>query len=49
VAVKRNLARQYPHDGTAYTDAKATIVWKIIERADEWARRIGWEPGPSDA
>ncbi len=48
VAIKRTLAQQYRHDGQAYTDAKAPFCWKIIERADEWAQRIGWEPGPSD-
>ena len=47
--VKRQLAEQFPHDGLAYTNAKGSICWKIIHRADEWAQQIGWEPGPSDA
>ena len=48
-SVKRALARRLGHDRHAYTDAKAEIFWKIIQRADEWAQRRGWEPGPSDA
>lgn len=47
--VKRALAAQHRHDGQAYTDAKAPFCWEIIQRADEWAQRTGWEPGPSDA
>jgi GrpB-like predicted nucleotidyltransferase (UPF0157 family) len=49
VSVKRALAELHPHDGQAYTDAKAAICWEIIQRADEWAQRSGWEPGLSDA
>ncbi|GAA0918388.1 hypothetical protein GCM10009558_029210 [Virgisporangium aurantiacum] len=48
VALKRTLAQRYPHDGQAYTDAKAPFCWEIIQRADTWAQRTGWEPGPSD-
>jgi GrpB-like predicted nucleotidyltransferase (UPF0157 family) len=48
-AVKRILAQQHRHDRHAYTDGKAPIFWEIIQRADDWARRVGWEPGPSDA
>jgi GrpB-like predicted nucleotidyltransferase (UPF0157 family) len=48
-AVKRRIAEQFPHDGLAYTNAKASFCWEIIRRADEWAQRIGWEPAPSDA
>lgn len=48
-AVKRRLAARYPDDRRAYTDAKGGIFWDIIRRADDWAQRAGWEPGPSDA
>jgi len=48
-SVKRVLAEQHRHDGQAYTDAKAAICWAIMRRADEWAQRTGWEPGPTDA
>lgn len=48
-AVKRRLAAQFPHDGLAYTNAKASFCWEIIHRADDWAQQTGWEPSPSDA
>ncbi len=47
--VKRRLAGQFPFDGAGYTDAKASYVWEIIRRADEWAQLEGWAPGASDA
>ena len=47
--VKRRLAAEHPHDGLAYTDAKADHCWRIIHRADDWAQQTGWSPGPSDA
>ena len=45
----RDLAVKFPHDGAAYTDAKVPYFWDAIRRADDWAQRTGWEPGPSDA
>jgi GrpB-like predicted nucleotidyltransferase (UPF0157 family) len=47
--LKRRLAAQFAHDGAAYTNAKMPFFWEVIRRADEWAQRTGWEPGPSDA
>jgi GrpB-like predicted nucleotidyltransferase (UPF0157 family) len=47
--LKRDLAAKFPHDGAAYTDAKVPWFWDAIRRADDWAQRTGWEPGPSDA
>lgn len=49
VALKRRLAAEFRHDGAAYTDAKVDFFWEVIRRADDWAQRVGWEPGPSDA
>jgi GrpB-like predicted nucleotidyltransferase (UPF0157 family) len=46
--VKRRLAAEFPHDGQGYTDAKATVVWRLVHQADDWAQRTGWEPGPRD-
>ncbi|MCA1676385.1 MAG: GrpB family protein [Actinobacteria bacterium] len=46
--LKRRLAAEFPHDGATYTDAKVPFFWEVIRRADDWAQRIGWEPGPSD-
>ncbi len=48
-SIKRTLAQRHRRDRQAYTDAKATICWQIIQRADEWAQRTGWVPGPTDA
>lgn len=48
-AVKRRLAADFPHDGLAYTNAKAAFVWQLIHRADDWAQDTGWEPASSDA
>jgi GrpB-like predicted nucleotidyltransferase (UPF0157 family) len=48
-AVKRKLAERLRDDRHAYVDAKVPVIWGLMCRADEWAGRIGWEPGPSDA
>ena len=48
-AVKQRLAARYPSDRRAYADAKVPHFWELIRRADAWAQRTGWEPGPSDA
>ncbi|GAA5029151.1 GrpB family protein [Actinopolymorpha pittospori] len=47
--VKRQCAAEHSHDREAYVEAKAFFVWELIRRADGWAQRIGWQPGPSDA
>ncbi|GAA0374355.1 MULTISPECIES: GrpB family protein [Micromonospora] len=47
--VKRRYAQQFRHDRQAYVEAKDPFVWQIVRRADGWAQRIGWTPGPSDA
>lgn len=47
--VKRQCAAEHSHDRAAYVEAKAFFVWELIRRADGWAQRIGWQPGPSDA
>jgi GrpB-like predicted nucleotidyltransferase (UPF0157 family) len=48
-ATKRQLAALHEYDRAAYTDAKGPCVWALIRRADDWAQRTGWLPGPSDA
>ncbi|WP_158891557.1 GrpB family protein [Amycolatopsis anabasis] len=48
-AVKRRLAARFRYDGGGYTEAKNPHVWDLVRRADEWAQRMGWVPGPSDA
>ena len=47
-ARKRELADLLATDRHTYTDAKAPIVWRIIQQADEWAQRTGWQPPRSD-
>lgn len=46
---KLRLAHLLRSDREAYVDAKDPIVWETVRRADRWAQRIGWGPGPSDA
>jgi GrpB-like predicted nucleotidyltransferase (UPF0157 family) len=46
---KQALAAQFAHDRRGYQDAKVPITWEVLRRADDWAQRTGWEPGPSDA
>ena len=46
---KRDLASVLTRDRHAYADAKASITWHIIQEADAWAQRNGWEPPRSDA
>ena len=48
-AVKRRCARQFRDDRPGYVEAKESFVWEVIRRADGWAQRVGWTPGPSDA
>jgi GrpB-like predicted nucleotidyltransferase (UPF0157 family) len=47
--VKRELAGRFPDDMPGYTEAKDSIFWDIMRRADRWAAATGWEPGSSDA
>ncbi|MBE3558352.1 MAG: GrpB family protein [Ktedonobacteraceae bacterium] len=49
--LKIELAQQYARveERVAYTEAKVPFTWQVIAQADEWARRTGWLPGPSDA
>jgi GrpB-like predicted nucleotidyltransferase (UPF0157 family) len=47
--VKRRCAASFRHDRQGYVEAKDSYVWNVIRRADAWAQRTGWTPGPSDA
>lgn len=47
--VKYRLAERFRHDRERYVEGKNPIIWETIRRADDWAQRIGWMPGPSDA
>jgi GrpB-like predicted nucleotidyltransferase (UPF0157 family) len=47
--LKMDLAQQYRDDRVGYTDAKQPYIYSVVARADQWAQRIGWMPGPSDA
>jgi GrpB-like predicted nucleotidyltransferase (UPF0157 family) len=48
--LKIDLARKFnrPDQRHAYTDAKDPFIWSTMRDADEWAKAIGWQPGPSD-
>jgi GrpB-like predicted nucleotidyltransferase (UPF0157 family) len=48
-AAKRRCAATFRNDRPGYVQAKDAFVWDIIRRADAWAQRTGWLPGPSDA
>ena len=47
-SLKRELAGRY-RERRAYTDAKASFIWEVMRRADQWSQEVGWEPGASDA
>lgn len=47
--VKRRCADRFRHDRQGYVEAKDLFVWQVIRRADAWAQRVGWMPGPADA
>lgn len=40
--LKEDLARQYPVDRLAYTDAKTGFVLDTLDAASEWASAVGW-------
>lgn len=46
--LKRRLAAEL-RNATLYPDVKDPACDLIIFAAEDWARAIGWEPGPSDA
>lgn len=48
-ALKRELASRFRDERAAYGNGKSDFVWAALRRADEWAKRIGWAPGASDA
>lgn len=47
-AFKRDCADRFRNDRSAYTEAKAPLIWDIVRKADGWAQRTGWQPGESD-
>jgi hypothetical protein len=44
LTLKRNLAMRFGDDRIAYTDGKDAFVTETLQRAEEWAHRIGWGP-----
>jgi len=46
--LKRHLMQQYRQERQLYTEAKSPFIWEIMQKADQWAQRTGWQPGPSD-
>ncbi|HZU00064.1 MAG TPA: GrpB family protein [Ktedonobacteraceae bacterium] len=47
--IKRALAHYHPENWDAYYDIKDPVCDVIWSAAQEWARMVAWEPGPSDA
>jgi GrpB-like predicted nucleotidyltransferase (UPF0157 family) len=47
--VKRELARWHPDDLDAYSLIKDPVCDVLMAAAGDWASRVGWRPGPSDA
>ena len=47
--LKRDLARMFPDDMGRYADTKDAACDLIYFAAEDWARSIDWDPGPSDA
>jgi GrpB-like predicted nucleotidyltransferase (UPF0157 family) len=47
--IKRQLARYFPDDVEAYYDIKDPVFDLLMAGANDWAREINWQPGPSDA
>jgi GrpB-like predicted nucleotidyltransferase (UPF0157 family) len=50
-ALKMQLAQRFqrPEERHDYVAAKEPFIWATMREADAWARRVGWEPGPTDA
>lgn len=48
-ATKRSLAPKFGNDREGYVRAKEPEVWSLLIRAHDWAQKIGWSPGPTDA
>jgi len=47
-AVKRALALHVPNDWDTYYAVKDQACDLIWAGAEQWARRVGWQPGASD-
>lgn len=47
--IKRALARLHADDVVAYYDVKDPVCDLIIQAAETWALRTGWQPGIADA
>lgn len=47
--LKRELAARFGNDRHAYTAGKSNHFWGVIRRADDWASKVGWQPGLPDA
>ena len=46
--VKQQLARYHADDIEAFCDIKDPVCDLILFAAEEWAKEITWQPGPSD-
>ena len=46
--LKYQLMETYHYERQLYTDAKDPFIWEIMQKADKWAQRSGWQPGKTD-
>ena len=40
--MKQELAALWSDDRIAYTEAKTATVLELLDRAEEWSNRVGW-------
>jgi GrpB-like predicted nucleotidyltransferase (UPF0157 family) len=46
---KQQIARFHAEDIEAFCDIKDPVCDLILFAAEDWAKAVGWQPGPSDA
>jgi hypothetical protein len=47
--MKYKLMLTYRNERHKYVEAKSPMIWEIIQRANDWSQRVGWDLESSDA
>jgi GrpB-like predicted nucleotidyltransferase (UPF0157 family) len=47
--MKYKLMLTYRNERHKYVEAKSPLIWEIIQRANDWSQRVGWDLESSDA